>query len=480
MIIPGIFFALLLYSFTGNRNTHIVFWLALALMFDPGGFFNYTLGGVFFGPIKFNDAFFLLVTICFLSAKDIHLKELKYDKPFLRFIKYFIFLEIYYVVIFGWLTPYLNGINSDNIFSLFVLKERSTMYGFFVAIYVYFFAKKGLFYHYKIIVFTGLICLSLFIIGYITGTSFVETFVDDRYSGEELQRVGMLSYGLFQVILSMALIIYFFSSKFKVSIPLKRSIFIGGALMFITYMLTLTRRTLIETAVLPFIILWVRARITNTPVKYGKIIGVFILGIILLGVTAPRYLNWVGRIYKDIGSLVTTGKDTRGEEEYRLSRTGNLLYVKENIKKRPFLGTGFLWMVYSDTEERILAGDTYAAAWYASREVPFYNALFSRGILGLVLYIPVYIFILKTLIVLFKLLKERVNEFIARAPVFYIMGLVVIIEFLQFFTVRAYNLFGSFSGPFFMVYCGLLYSISFTFKKINYESEKNSDTGTTH
>jgi hypothetical protein len=161
------------------------------------------------------------------------------------------------------------------IFHYSFLKERSTVYGFFIVIYVYLFAKRGLLYHYKIIVFTGFICLGLFIIGYLSGRSFVPTTFDDRYPGEELQRVGMFSYGLFQVILSMALIIYFFSSKFKVYIPLKRSVLIGGALMFITYMLTLTRRTLIETAVLPFIILWVRARITNTTIKYGKIIGSF-------------------------------------------------------------------------------------------------------------------------------------------------------------------------------------------------------------
>jgi len=449
-------------------------------MFDPGGFLNYTLGGVFFGHLKYKDAFFLLMTICFLLATDIHLEELNSDKYFFKFVKYFIFLEIYYVAIYGWLTPYLNGINSDNNFSLFILKERTTVYGFFIVIYVYLFAKRGLLYHYKIIVFTGILCLGLFIVGYLSGRSFVPTTFDDRYSGEELQRVGMFSYGLFQVLLSMALIIYFFSSKYKISIPLKKSIFIGGALMFITYMLTLTRRTLIETAALPFIILLVRARITNTAIKYGKIIAVFILGIILLGIVAPRYINWVGRMYKDIGSLATTGKDTRGETEYRLSRTGNMLYVTENIKKRPFLGTGFLWMLYSDTNERILAGDTYAAAWWAAREVPVYNELFSRGIFGLVLYIPVYIFILRTLIVLFKLLKKRSNEFIVRFPVFYIMGLVVIIEFILSFTLRAYDLFGNFSVPGDMVYCGLLFSICFSFKKFSYEEEKNPDTGATY
>jgi hypothetical protein len=137
-------------------------------------------------------------------------------------------------------------------------------------------------------------------------------------------------------------------------------------------------------------------------------------------------------------------------------------------------------MLYSDTEQRILAGDTYAAAWYAAREVPVYNALFSRGILGLALYVPVYVFILQTLIGLFKLLKKRFNEFIVRFTVFYIMGLAVIIEFLLLFTVRIYNLFGNYSGPVFMVYCGLLFSISFTFKKISYESEKNPDTGPTY
>jgi hypothetical protein len=480
MIIPIIFFCLLLFAFTGRRNNYLTFWISLTLFFDPGGFFNNAFGSVFFGHLKYYDAFFILMTICSLSAKDIHLKELDIDKPFSRFIKYFIFLEIYYVTIYGWLTPYLNGISSDNNFSLFILKERTTVYGFFIAIYVYLFAKRGLLYHYKIIVFSGIICLGLFIIGFLSGRSFIPTTVADRYSGEELQRVGMLSYGLFQVILSMALIIYFFSSKYKVVIPLKRWIFTGGALMFITYMLTLTRRTLIETAALPFIILWLRARITNTSIKYAKVIVIFILGVVFLGIVAPKYINWVGRVYKDIVSLVTTGKDTRGEREYRLSRTGNMLYVKENIKERPFLGTGFLWMLYSDSDQRILAGDTYAAAWWAAREVPVYNALFSRGILGFALYIPVYIYILKTVIVLFKVLKERFNEFIVRFPVFYIMSLVVIVEFLLLFTVRAYTLFGNYSSPAYMVYCGLLFSISFSFKKINDKSEKNSITGVTY
>jgi hypothetical protein len=480
MIIPIIFFALLLYSLSGSRNTYINFWLSLAFYFDPGGFLSGTLGGVFFGPAKYYDAFFLLMTICFLSAKDIHLKEIYSDKPFLRLVRYFIFYEIYYILIFGCITPLLNGLNADNNFSLFVLKQRTTVYGFFIVIYVYLFAKRGLLFHYKITVGSALICLSLFFIGFVTGISVIPTETLERYAGEEMMRVGMTSWGLFDVILTMALVEVIFIRKYYNKLPLKNYVYIGGALMFVAFMLTLTRRTLLDTFFLPLIILLLTAGITKTAIRIFRLVLPFIFAGILLAIIAPKYVEWIPRIYKDTSLLIFTGKDTRGEQEYRVSGTGAMMYVKENIREKPLLGTGFYWMLYEDKDKRVGEGDTFAAAWAAANEMPIYWVFFNQGLLGFILYIPIYFFILQAMLALFKLFKNRYREFLFQSPVLFLMGMTVLIVFIQKFTVKAYSLFADLSRPGYMVFVGLLFSIWFLYKNFPNESKTNPDSGASY
>lgn len=477
MIIPIIFFSLLLFAFTGQKNTYLTFWISLALFFDPGGFLFGILGGGFFGPVKYSDAFFLLTTICFFLAKDVHLKEIYLDKQFLKLIRYFIFFEIYYVLIYGLITPFYNGINADNNFSLFVIKQRTFIYGFFVVIYVYLFAKRGLMFHYKITVYSALICLSLFIFGFVTGRSVIPSATMERYAGDEMIRVGMTSYGLFDVILTMALVVVIFIHKYYKKLALKNYVYIGGALMFVAFMLTLTRRTLLSTFFLPLFILLLTAAITKTSIRLFRVVLPLIFAVILLSIIAPKYVEWVPRIYKDTNLLLFTGKDTRGEQEYRVSGTGNMEYVKDNIKQKPLLGTGFYWMLYDERDKRVAMGDTFAAAWGAAGEVPFYGVFFNQGIVGFFLYIPIYLFILQAMLALFKLFRSRYREYILQLPVLFLMGMTVLIVFILKFTVDAYSLFGDLSQPKYMVYVGLLFSICFSFKNFSNESKTNPDSG---
>jgi hypothetical protein len=479
MIIPIIFFALLLYSLSGNRNRYIVFWLSLALMFDPGGFLG-AFGGIFFGPVKYYDAFFLLSTICFLLAKDIRLIEIYSDKQFLRLIRYFIFFEIYYILFYGLITPLINGISADNNFSLFVLKQRTFVYGFFIVIYVYLFAKRGLSFHYKITVYSALFCLSLFIIGFLTGIYLIPIETMERYAGDEMIRVGMTSWGLMDVILTIALVDVVFIRKYFKKLALKNYLYIGGALMFVAFMMTLTRRTLINTLSLPLIILLLTAVITKTAIRLYRIVLPLIFAVILLAIIAPKYIEWVPRVYKDVNLLLLTGKDTRGEQEYRVSGIGNFDYVKDNIKQKPLLGTGFYWLNYEDRDKRISEGDTFAAAWGAANEMPIYWVFFSQGIMGFILYMPIYFFILQAMVALFKLFKNRYREFIFQSPVFFLMGITVLIVFIQKFSVKAYSLFGDLTGCSYMVYVGLLFSIWFSYKMLYNESKTNPDSGASY
>lgn len=479
-----LFIGLLVLSLTGNRNNHIVFWISLSLMFDPGGFMAGYFNSVFFGPLKYYDAFFILLNLNFFIAKDIHLSELSKDKPFLRFVIYLFFLELYYVIVYGWLTPSYYGINEDNNFSLFVLKERTTVYGFFIAIYIYLFTKRGLNTHYKIVVFTAVICLALFFVGFVLNENIVPFVTLDRYKGEDIQRVGILSYGLFQIILTIALAVYFLRRRSKVNSPYEALIYIGGSLLFIIYILSLTRRTLIELAVLPIIALWIISLITHSPPRVGKLTFAIVILVTLLGLIAPRYFTWAGRLYKDISYLIITGKDTRGQSEYRMSGTGDLIYVKESIKQKPLLGTGFTWMLYEEKDRRVQGGDKFAAAWDAAQEVPIYFAFFSRGIIGFIIYVPVYIFIIKTLFLLYRNLKTsyrfNISGFSKQQSIIFILGIVIVIEFVLMFTARVFTLFGGLSSPIFMTYVGLLFGIGYLFKNKFYAQKESISIGPTY
>ena len=64
--------------------------------------------------------------------------------------------------------------------------------------------------------------------------------------GTEMTRITMLSYGLFDLVFPLSLIVYIISKKINLNIKYKYWLYYAGIVFLITQIITLTRRTQID------------------------------------------------------------------------------------------------------------------------------------------------------------------------------------------------------------------------------------------
>jgi hypothetical protein len=433
----------------------IGFWISLALFFDPGGFFQGLYNSNLVGPINVSDMIFLIITLAFTLIKSG--RKTKFDNDFRVFFKYFILVEIYFILVYGYLIPKLSD---QNTFLLFVIKERHFIYGIFVLWYVYIVVQKGLYIHYKITVYSALIILSLFILGQVGDFNLIPTITFSRYQDENITRISLLSYGLFQVVFPFALIVLFLYKTSGLRIPDRNILIIGGILLIITYLLTLTRRTYINIAATIFFIIIVIHRLKRIQQLFTKLTLSGLILLIILSLSFPSYIKYSQDIYLDTFLLLSRGTDSRGKGDYRVSGTGDLEIVKDYIKENPLFGKGFSWMSWDEKIEREFSGDKFAIAWDAAQEVPIFWMIFSKGFVGLLIYSPVYIFLILSLIRLYKLLKKYRSQLIYNDPILFCFGVALLAGNLVDFTAGSYNLYGNVGYPYFMLQAGMLFGIN--------------------
>jgi hypothetical protein len=454
---------------TTLRKPVLGFWLSLAFFFDPGGFFVGYFNSNLFGPINITDAFFLLMILSFVLNSRSHIPV--YDKYFITFFKYIIFVEIYFIFVYGYLIP---SLDNRNTFLLFLIKERNFIYGCFIFWFVYVFVQRGLIFHYKITIYSGVIILSLFFLDQILGLNLIPVSTILRYKEDEMIRIGMLSYGLFQFVFPLALIVLFIKRTSAIRIPLKKPLYISGILMTIVFFLTLTRRTYLEIAVTVFMSFWIINKLMIIRQGLIKITIAIFFVITVFFAAFPSYIRFSFNIYQDTFLLIARGEDSRGYTDYRLSGSGDLEYAKEYIKEKPWFGQGFNWMTWDEKIERDLKGDKFAKAWDAAQEVAVYYALFSKGLIGIMFYTPVYILIISCWLKIFKVVKKHITQLIFFDPILLIFGISTLLYFILEFTVKAHRLYAQIGYPGFMLQAGLLFGL-YTLLSQKYEKQDSSD-----
>ncbi|MBK7380881.1 MAG: hypothetical protein IPJ03_18145 [Ignavibacteriales bacterium] len=149
--------------------------------------------------------------------------------------------------------------------------------------------------------------------------------------------------------------------------------------------------------------------------------------------------------------------------DYRVSGTGDMLYVKQIIGENFIIGTGYVPYIWADIVRLKSYGDTFAMAMDASAEVPIYGAFFRLGIMGVVLTSGIYILLLKNVFTFTKSLKLFRDRLIHFSDIELILTLLSLYLIFSLFTIRFYTLFGDFYSPstipVFAVVVGLFYSL---------------------
>ena len=147
----------------------------------------------------------------------------------------------------------------------------------------------------------------------------------------------------------------------------------------------------------------------------------------------------MGKTAENTFLLITTGVDSEGNSEYRVSGKGDLEITKEYIRNNLLFGTGYTYLYWGPGYAYSLRGPTYSRAADAAGEVPIYYLLFGFGIIGAVLMLPLYFLIGRLFFKISKLLRVMLNNYL-NDPMTIIFSTYILLSIATMFTINFYNL----------------------------------------
>ncbi len=436
------------------------FWFFLMLFFDSGGFFEGYFLNKSIGCLNFSDLFFGVMLISIISIKN--QSVLNNDEDFNKIFYYLLFFQIYYILTYGFLVPYINE-RLD--FFHFIQKNRMYFMSLPIMYGVYVFSKRSLNIFFNLIVYFSFIILIVYFVTIIFKVPIVPILEMERYYGSGVQRIAMLSYGFIVFIFPLGIIILLLKNILSFRISNERIIYCSAILILFAELLTLTRRQYLSIIISILLIILIfsyvfqvsKIRLTK------KIIFPASFLILLIGFVFPKQLENFELILLDSISTILTGKDIQGNIEYRVTGTGDLLYVKQFISENIFWGIGYIPYTWADIVYLKKYQDPLALSLDASAEVPIYGAFMRLGILGVIIASGVYLLLLMNLFYFLKSIKKYSKSLNRENIIDIIFTLLCIYYVISHFTIKFYALFGVFymphELPMFCALIGLFYSL---------------------
>lgn len=420
------------------------FWIFLNLYFDPGGYVYAFMGGTLFGPLHISDVFISGIVLCMIFAK-INWKVIFQDKFLRNFLLFLFIFGLYYFIAYGAIVPYSHD---DFDYPTFLMKNRLFLYGYIILFSVYAFSLRSLYYFYTTTLFVGVICLTLFFVTLLTGIPLIPVWELARNPGEEMMRISMMGYGLFYALFPLSLIIYLVTRKINIRIDYQHWLYYSGIIMIITLLITLTRRIQIDiigSVIITVLILSYVFR-TGKLSSLLKVILPALLVVLVMYFTFPKYIGDLAEIGEDTFLLMTTGKDSKGETDQRVSGADDYEIVKEYIENNIFFGVGYTHLYWKDGRATSIRGREFAEARDAAGEVPIYQLFFDFGLAGAILMLPLYFMLGKLSVKLVKLLRQTTNYYL-RDPLALIFSVYIILTIAKKFTLNFYALSQDFTAP---------------------------------
>lgn len=423
------------------------------------------MGSNLLGSINHSDIFIMLIIITAVHT-NFNLGHLFKDKQFKYYVNALSVFILYFYFIYGGIVPILHD---DLNYPQFLLKTRNMIWGIVILFTSYHFALRGLYKFYKTTLIIGVICLSLYWITLATGFELIPVINIERYRGTGITRLVMGGYGYFSILFPLALFSYLLSRKLRFRMIHRKWLYYAGIAMLMTLLVTLTRRVFLDiffTLIIASLLLRYLYKLKFLTGMYKYIIPLFLV-FFSIQFVLPRYTGFIRNIGLDVYSLITTQKDTRGVQDYRLSGINELELVRKEIFDNLILGTGYSRLYWGDTGYATSSrGDKYALLADAASEVPIYYLFFGFGLIGAILILWIYYLVTKKSHELLKLIKTNRMLYL-NDPVHLIFALYTILWIIGKVTHEAYTLSrdfrpSSFGG--FMLLCALVFVLAYKFK----------------
>ena len=403
-----------------------MFWIALTIFVDPGGYVQSYISRSIIGGIQLWDLQFVLLILPLISPK-IRLSDYFRFKDN-RWIFYFLlsFAIIYHIIIFGYIMP---GGSISTLFD-FLQYERLTIIGFIAIIPAYIFLKRSYPILVKYAFVTSVLLSAFYLVTLLTAIPLLPTVFSERGLGSGAMRFYMLSYGYADWFISISLIVLLF----KINLPKKKIIYFIGITLFIATILTLTRRSIIGVFYTTFLVYFLHQNFYNRTIfstKALKMLFTVIIAFTALFIAKPKYVGY------SVDMIESSIEYIQPKERSQL-KDGRLVNdIPKHIarfKKSPVFGYGYDATWYSNNVEK---------GGISANDVPLTAALGMFGVIGLLFYSFFYFKIFKILFCIYKILKKSYFIGLAHKNQFlFTICLIVLISFISRFTLNFMGYFG--------------------------------------
>jgi hypothetical protein len=366
-----------------------IFWIAVTLFLDPGGYIQTYVPRTLLGGLKITDLTFVLLFIPLISPK-IKLKSFFIQRDNQWIVLFLLtYTLVYHIFVYGYIAP---GGNINNVLDL-LQYQRLTLWGFLSIIPAYIFFRRNYKLFFKFAITTSLILMLFYIIRLTTGLNIVPIWEFERGRNSGIMRVALLGYGFAQWFLYML----FIKIIFRLRLPKINWFYFIAITIFIAEILTLTRRVIFSMIFQFFLVYYLHQQMMGKSLLSLKLRKVLLFGfglILVLYMIAPKYINYTLIGVEDAISIVQKGSNSSGENDGRIE--GDIPKHLGRFKESPIIGYGWDELWYSN---KTLEGGLSA------NDVPLTAALGMFGVLGLLFFMPFYLRVFKILYKTYKLLK---------------------------------------------------------------------------
>lgn len=357
------------------------FWSLLILFTNPGGIVEAFNAHYIVGKVQINDLLFVLLSFCyFIIPKSFN----NLDADFKKIKIYLLIFLTYYFVFHTFIVPILNGTKNYSLL-ISLIKSRHTLYHIFIFIYIYEFFKRRWDIFIIIFTYSSVIILILFLLQLIIMVNILPVFSLNRHF-INIARNMMISEGLIPLLIPLGVVLLIF----KLNIKHKNIILLGFALLPIYYIVSLIRKEMISIFIYFFIASLISVFLSN---RYKVIVtnalkALVILVILIVGsyFIFPKYVEAARLSLIETYNVIQYGKTSTGQKDERLGL--NRIFIVGQFLRYPIFGTGF------DNRWRGGPGEKEG---YESSDYPLLSAFAMFGLVGIIVFLPIYVVMIKVL-----------------------------------------------------------------------------------
>jgi len=387
------------------------FWFLLILFSNPGGIFQaFGEDTSKSGSIDMRDFILALLFGCFML---ISYKSKVQSKTYKKIVKHLIIFLLYYFVVYGYLIPIIND-NPGYVTFSFLKKSRKTVYSILIFIMVYRFYIRSYVIFFKSLIISSIIILSLFFITFISGVEILPISTHNR-GFVDVDRVFIASEGIMALLIPMGAAAIVFKSKTE----WKTLTILAFFMMFMNYVLSITRRDIIGTFIFFILASILYNYFTNKPlIPIKKILSIsfyIVLFGFFISLSFPKYLDAGYKGLEESISIVKEGETSSGKEDVRLGLGKE--FMQNLIINNIWFGTGFdnRWRGTGDREG------------FEPSDYPFLSAIAMMGVFGILVFLPIYVIIFKAIVFDVKFLKKYKVDYQSFEFFFFILFILYII-----------------------------------------------------